>query len=147
MTGGCGVTSLKTHAEAELNLAFAIVVGGVDGERLAEGGGVGFESGEEGERGESAGESAGGDGVAGGFNLGDVLMVEEVEGLGEKLQLAQMAEVELLAEAHVGFPCGGIAEGVAADVVDDLVVADAVNAIVAGGAVHAGAECGDRLRR
>ena len=32
-------------------------------------------------------------------------MVEEVEGLGQQLQLAQVAEVELLAEAQVGLPC------------------------------------------
>ena len=45
---------LEAHAEAELDLAFAVVVGGVDVAGLTECGGVGFEAGEEGERGERA---------------------------------------------------------------------------------------------
>ena len=61
------------------------------------------------------------------------------------MQLAQVAEVELLAEAQVGLPGGRIAVGVAAHVVDNLVAAHAVDAVVAGRAVHAWSQPGDEI--
>ena len=81
--------------------------------------------------------------VAGGFNFGDVLVVEEIEALGQNFQLAHFAEVELLGQAQVGLPRVGIAEGVAADVVELAIVAKAVDAVVAAGAVHARPQADD----
>src|SRR5579863_555067 len=124
----------EAQAEAELDLALAIEVGGVDVERLAESGGVGFEAGEEVERGQLAVDGAGLDIVAGGFKLGDVLVVEEVEALGQQLERTHGSEIEALAQTQIGFPSSRIAEGVAAYAVD---------AIVAARAVHAGAEADD----
>ncbi len=117
--------ALKTHAQSYLNLAFAIEVGRVDIQRLAEGGGVGSGAGEEVEGGQSARYAAGFDGVAGCFQLGHVLVVEEIEALTQQLQLAQVAEVEFLAHAHIGLPRRGVAVGVAAYAVDAVIAAEA----------------------
>src|ERR1039458_9336030 len=87
----------ESYAHPKLDLPLTVVVGGVDVERLAEGGGIGLEAGKKIERRKRAVNTAGRNVVASCFQLGNVLVVEEVEGLGEKLQLAQVTEVELLA--------------------------------------------------
>src|ERR1019366_7556706 len=140
---GCVDDLSEPHPQAKLNLALAIVVGTVYAERLAKRCGVGFEAGEEGERGEGAVKTSRADAVAGSFNLCNVLVVEQVERFREQFQLAKFAEIEVLSQAHVGLPYGWITESVAADVVHDLIVANAIDQIVAARSIHPRSQAGD----
>ena len=45
--------------------------------------------------------------VAGGFDLGDVLVVEEIEALGHHLQFARFAQIEALGEPQSAFHVPG----------------------------------------
>jgi len=141
--GRCA-SALESGSHAELNFAGTVEICGVDVEGFAEfGDGAGKacagEAGEEIECGQIAGGGAAFDGVAGGFEQGDVLVVEKVEAFGEEFEFAVFAEGESLAESGVGGPGGGIAIGVAADVEGEA-VGEAIEAVVAAGAVDAGAD-------
>jgi hypothetical protein len=129
----------EPHPQPDLDLALAVEIRCIHIERLAECGdrrscagdgrgsaarvAVGVD-GEVAQGRQGAGSAARLDGIACGFELRHILVIEEIEALYEHFQLPCVAQVEFLAQAQVGLPRVGIAEGVAADIVGDAVVAE-----------------------
>lgn len=129
------MTGSESQPRSKLNLTLAIEIGGVDIQRFAELGLARGEAGQEIQRRQAAVYAARFDGVARRLEFRYILVIEEIEALGEQFQLTHVTQVEALAETHVDLPCGRIAVCIAADSID---------AVVATVAVHTGAESDNR---
>ena len=113
---------LKTQAESELELALAVKRGAVGVRDGAEAGGA-VGSAEVGEAGIAAGGGGVVDDVAGGVDAGGVLMVEDVEDLGNDFEIVALADLSIFSEAGIDVVDAGVTEGVAADGGDAVVAA------------------------
>src|ERR1035441_8924095 len=96
--------ALKPDPQPHLYLPLPVEVSRIDIQRLAKRRGVGLQPGEEVQRGQGAGWSAGINVIAGRFQLRHVLVVEKVEALGQQLQLPHLSQVEALAQPQVRLP-------------------------------------------
>src|SRR6516225_3797198 len=128
VSGAPSTLVLKPCSRSELDFALAVEAGSVDVEGGSELGLASLKARHVIQRRQGSVDAAGFDGVADRLELSDVLVVKEIEAFHHEFELALLADVDPLAEAHVRLPGLRVAEGVAAHAVDAAITSVAVHA-------------------
>ncbi len=117
---GGDLKELKAEAQGELELALAVEGGAVGiGDGAEAGSAVG--SAQESEAGIAARRTGSVDDVAGGVDVGDVLVVEDVEDFTDDFEVVTLAYLRVFGEAGVNVVDAWVAEGVASHCGDAVV--------------------------
>src|SRR6266568_40163 len=118
---------LESHARPKLDLPLTIKFRGIDVERPAKFRLSALQSGQVVKSRKAPVYASGLNRIAHVLQLCHVLVIEEVEGFGQQLKLALPAQVESLADTHVGLPHARVTVGVAAHAIDTVVTAISIH--------------------